>query len=225
MKTSSSSLAPASRAVALWAAPVAFSLSVSLAAACSGSKSPDSPSGDKNSATDTGSATGFNPYPYPTYTNTGLGTGTLVDVTPHCDPAQDFQTLEFPPPTGDAIRACLQSGKLYDFEHNNCTTMFRSTGPNNTPCTYDQVKADLATLGLDSGPLDTRRAQGMKLVGCGASNNGFTIVTQQWHGNPAQGCSYTPESIDTLCFRKMMGGETVTPSAGEDAWIRDCMQQ
>ena len=54
---------------------------------------------------------------------------------------------------------------------------------------------------------------------------GALAMTFKAHGDPAQNCSYTPESIDTLCFRKMMGGETVTPASGEDAWIRDCMQQ
>ena len=109
------------------------------------------------------------------------GPGTESD----CDPDQDFAKLDFP----EEVTNCQKEDKMYNFDSEECTTMYTSP----FECNYKSVRAALKKLELSVSDLRDQEDAGLKLIGCGSSNNGFTIVTQHWQKSKKadkNDCSY-----------------------------------
>jgi len=177
--------------------------------------------------TSTPPTTKKNPEVTPLPDTTTLGDpddGNDDDSGPDCDPNKDFAKLDFP----DDIKDCHKDEKVYNFDSKKCTTMYAST----FDCTYKGVRAILKDLELSDADLTEQENAGLKLIGCGASNNGFTIVTQHWQkakDASKNDCSYDKQGkVVSVCFKKYT--DSAPPSvpsgeAGKKAFVADCMKQ
>ena len=143
------------------------------------------------------------------------------DLTPNCDESSDFHQLDF----SEEIKNCLRDEKVYNFDKDACTTMWKAT----FECSYAGVRRELKTLELNTDNLDAQKGRDLKLIGCGASNDGYTIVTQTWEPLPGKkaDCAYEKQGkVVQSCFKKFVGTPPSEPQ-GEEAvkdYVSDCMK-
>lgn len=145
------------------------------------------------------------------------------DSGPDCDPDKDFAKLDFP----DQIKDCHKDEKVYNFDAKKCTTMWSST----FECTYKGVRAILKELELSDADLNDQENAGLKLIGCGASNNGFTVVTQHWEkakDASKKDCSYDKQGkVVSVCYKKYTDSAPPSVPSGEEAkkaFVAECMK-
>lgn len=167
------------------------------------------PSASENASASTGSNTGSvaNAIVTGTGTGTGIGTGIgtgsgipPVNLTPNCTQADDLWQLAYP----QTIEACLAQGFLYDFSTGSCSTLNRSP----FVCDYANAKSAIANIGVDTSGIDQQQASGAKLVNCGSTNDGFTVVLQFVAASVGSSCQYTPGTVTTSCFKQLPLGTT-----------------
>jgi hypothetical protein len=123
------------------------------------------------------------------------------------------------------IQKCIDDGKLYNFDSKVCTTM----PPATFKCSFTTVLKELAERDLTGSKLDSAKANGDKLVGCGQSPDGNTIVAQ-WIKVPktdSLNCnSFSSGSgITTGCYKKYTSGN-IKPLNTDDEkrkFVLDCM--
>lgn len=146
------------------------------------------------------------------------------DSPPDCDPEKDFHKLDFP----QEIKDCHKDEKMYNFDAKKCTTMWTAA----IDCDYKSVRAALKDLELSDADLTEQENAGLKLIGCGQSNNGFTIVTQHWQKSKdasKKDCSYDKQGkVVSVCFKKYTDATPPPAPQGEDAvkaFVADCMKQ
>jgi hypothetical protein len=144
--------------------------------------------------------------------------------TPDCDPDKDFHKLDFP----QEIKDCHKDEKMYNFDAKKCTTMWTSA----FDCDYKSVRAVLKDLELSDADLKEQENAGLNLIGCGQSNNGFTIVTQHWQkakDASKKDCSYDKQGkVVSVCFKKYTDTTPPSTPSGDDAvkaFVADCMKQ
>jgi hypothetical protein len=124
-----------------------------------------------------------------------------------------------------AIQKCIDEGKLYNFDGKVCTSM----PPATFDCAFDKLLSALAALGLKSKMLEEARSNGAKLVGCGQSDDGKTIVAQ-WYNVPEAktvDCetTFSGGGITTGCYKKYSSGSlpTLDTKEKQDQFVLDCM--
>lgn len=139
-----------------------------------------------------------------------------------CDPDKDFHKLDFP----EDVTDCHADEKMYNFDKKKCTKMWTST----FDCNYKSVRKVLKSLEVPYDDLDEQEDAGLKLIGCGQSNNGFTIVTQHWLKSEKASksdCSYDKQGkVVTICYKKLSTeGIAMTPSNEEarKEFVAKCM--
>ena len=141
-----------------------------------------------------------------------------------CDPDQDFAKLDFP----DDVTNCQKDDKMYNFDSEKCTPMYTSP----FACDYKSVRAALKSLEVSDSDLRDQEDAGLKLIGCGSSNNGFTIVTQHWQKSKKadkNDCSYNKQGkVVTVCFKRYTSGTPPIIPSDEDGkkdFVASCMKQ
>lgn len=156
--------------------------------------------------------------------NPGDDDGNDGDSGPDCDPDKDFAKLDFP----QKIKDCHKDEKIYNFDSKKCTTMW--TLPDE--CTYEGIRTVLKDLELSDSDLNEQESAGLKLIGCGTSNNGFTIVTQHWQkakDASKKDCSYDNQGkVVSVCFKKYTDSAPPLVPSGEEgkkAFVAECMKQ
>jgi hypothetical protein len=141
-----------------------------------------------------------------------------------CDPDQDFAKLDFP----EDVTNCKKEDKMYNFDTEKCTSMYTSP----FKCDYKSVRAALKSLELSDSDLRDQEDAGLKLIGCGSTNNGFTIVTQHWQKSKKadiNDCSYNKQGkVVSVCFKRYTGESPPalpTDEEGKKDFVAGCMKQ
>ena len=137
-------------------------------------------------------------------TGSTVPTAGPVSLTPNCSASSDYWQLTYP----SGIESCLGQGLLYDFSDGSCSTMARSP----FPCDYTDAETALQNDGLDISGVQAQQAAGAKLVNCGSTTNGFTIVLQFVSPTAGSSCQYAAGQIQTSCFQRVESGETPATS-------------
>jgi hypothetical protein len=141
-----------------------------------------------------------------------------------CDPDQDFAKLDFP----EDVTNCKKDDKVYNFDSEKCTPMYTSP----FECNYKSVRAALKDLEISDSELRDQEDAGLKLIGCGSSNNGLTIVTQHWQKSKKadkKDCTYNKQGkVVSVCFKRYTSGTPpIIPNdeEGKKAFVASCMKQ
>lgn len=160
------------------------------------------------------------PEPPPVFPPAGPDNGPLpVD----CDPAKDFAALEFP----ENIQTCLKQDKLFNFDLNTCTSMGKALWA----CDFATFTQNLRDIELATTPLDREKANGGKLIGCGASNDGYRMVAQFFYKNanaPTNDCKFSSQGrVVSVCFQKFVDSAPRPPTTEADkkTYVAQCMQE
>ena len=137
------------------------------------------------------------------------------DPAGSCNFTSDHVKFKFPA----AIKACAESGKIFDFALNECTEM-----PSNAECKFEEVMTQIAQLNFDRTKIETGMVNAAnqlpfkepvtrttlrkraKLVSCGQSPDKRSVVAQWWFVpdslNEKTQCEFNKElNILTVCYR------------------------
>jgi len=144
------------------------------------------------------------------------------DLTPNCDKDKDFHQLDFP----ERIKDCLKTEKMFNFDKDECTKMNKAAWDK---CDFDTAGTNITDLGLSKAPMDAEKSKGGKLIGCGASNNGYVIVLQFFHKSEKaeeEDCSYSKQGkVVSVCFQKFLSPPPPIPNTaqGKEDYVASCL--